>query len=114
MDRHTDVYTCMSEELKCKGRRKVEQSDKPGLHLCRFKAQSWPSLDQGIAKYKKPEAWSVPNTEELGILLSREIGARAAWLLLWPRLVQKAGRHEGHGEQPAQVQGTRESGSYFS
>lgn len=24
MDRHTDVYTCMSEELKCKGRRKVE------------------------------------------------------------------------------------------
>lgn len=56
----------------------------------------------------------MPNTEELGILLPREIRARAAWLLLWPRLVQKAGRHEGHGEQPAQVWGTRESGSYFS
>lgn len=66
MDRHTDVYTCRSEELKCKGRKKVEQSDKPGLHLCRFKAQSCPSLDQGIASTKSRRPGVCPTQRSWG------------------------------------------------
>lgn len=49
MDRHIDMHTCGSEQLERKGKRKVEQSGKLGLHPCRFEAQSWPPLYQGIS-----------------------------------------------------------------
>lgn len=49
MDRHIDMHTCGSEQLERKGKRKVEQSGKLGLHPRRFEAQSWLPLYQGIS-----------------------------------------------------------------